>query len=135
MLKDLLYKVKLKAVLGSTDVEIKSLHIDSRAVTKGGCFIAVKGATTDGHNFIDTAIKNGAVAIVAQQLPINNLACITYIEVADSASAAGFMAHNFYGEPSVELKIIGVTGTNGKTTVVTILYNLNLVSVVGLSAQ
>lgn len=124
MLKDLLYKVKLKAVLGSTDVEIKSVHIDSRAVTKGGCFIAVNGATTDGHKYIDAAIKNGAVAIVAQQLPTNIVTGITYIEVADSTSAAGFIAHNFYGEPSVELKIIGVTGTNGKTTVVTILYNL-----------
>jgi UDP-N-acetylmuramoyl-L-alanyl-D-glutamate--2,6-diaminopimelate ligase len=124
MLKDLLYKVKLKAVHGSTDVEIKSLHIDSRTVTSGSCFIAVKGGTTDGHEFIDAAIKNGAVAIIVEQLPVNIIEGITYVEVADSASAAGFIAHNFYGEPSAGLKIIGVTGTNGKTTVVTILYNL-----------
>ena len=124
MLKDLLYKVKLKTVLGSTDVEIKSLHIDSRTVTNGGCFIAIKGATTDGHNYIDTAVKNGAVVIIVEQLPLHILDGITYVEVADSASAAGFMAHNFYGEPSLKLKIIGVTGTNGKTTVATILYNL-----------
>ncbi len=124
MLKDLLYKVKLKAVYGSTDVEIKSLHIDSRSVKNGGCFIAVKGVTTDGHNYLDAAIKNGAIAIIVEQLPINILEGITYIEVANSASAVGFIAHNFYGEPSASLKIIGVTGTNGKTTVATILYNL-----------
>lgn len=124
MLKDLLYKVKLKAVHGSTDVEISSLHIDSRAVEKNSCFIAVKGATTDGHNYTDAAIKNGAVAVIVEQLPTNILDGVTYIEVADSATAAGFVAHNFYGEPSAELKIVGVTGTNGKTTVATILYNL-----------
>ncbi len=124
MLKDILYKVKLKAVHGSTDAEIKSLHLDSRDVLNGGCFIAIKGATTDGHNYIDTAIKNGAIAIVAEQLPANILEGIVYVEVAESASAVGFMAHNFYGEPSASLKIVGVTGTNGKTTVATILYNL-----------
>lgn len=124
MLKDILYKVKLKAVHGSTDAEIKSLHLDSRDVVNGGCFIAIKGATTDGHNYIDTAIKNGAIAIVAEQLPANILEGIVYVEVAESASAVGFMAHNFYGEPSASLKIVGVTGTNGKTTVATILYNL-----------
>ena len=124
MLKDLLYKVNLKAVFGSTDVEIKSLHLDSREVKPESCFIAVKGFVVDGHNFIDVAIKNGAKAIVAEQLPANMIDGITYIEVVNSAAAAGFMAHNFYGEPSAGLKIIGVTGTNGKTTVATILYNL-----------
>ena len=124
MLKDLLYKIKLKAVHGSTGVEIKSLHIDSRSVTNGGCFIAIKGDSTDGHNFIDAAVKNGAVAVVVEQLPTNIVDGVTYVEVADSPSAAGFIAHNFYGEPSLKMKVIGVTGTNGKTTVVTILFNL-----------
>ena len=124
MLKDLLYKVNLKAVFGSTDVEIKTLHLDSREVKPESCFIAVKGFVVDGHNFIDVAIKNGAKAIVAEQLPANMIDGITYIEVVNSAAAAGFMAHNFYGEPSAGLKIIGVTGTNGKTTVATILFNL-----------
>ena len=124
MLKDLLYKVNLKAVQGSTDVEINSLHIDSREVKANSCFIAVKGSAFDGHNFIDAAIKNGAVAIVAEKLPANIIEGITYIEVANSAVAVGFIAHNFYGEPSVGLKLIGVTGTNGKTTVATILFNL-----------
>ena len=124
ILKDLLYKVKLKAVAGSTDVEINSLHIDSREVKPGGCFIAVKGSVVDGHNFIDTAIQKGAIAIIVQQMPANIIDGITYIEVANSAAALGFIAHNFYGEPSTTLKIIGVTGTNGKTTVATILFNL-----------
>ena len=124
MLKDLLYKVNLKAVFGSTDVEIKTLHLDSREVKPESCFIAVKGFVVDGHNFIDVAIKNGAKAIVAEQLPANMIDGITYIEVVNSAAAVGFMAHNFYGEPSAGLKIIGVTGTNGKTTVATILFNL-----------
>ena len=124
MLKDLLYKAKLKAVHGSTDVEIKSLHIDSRSVIKNGCFIAIKGDRTDGHNYIDTAIARGAIAIVVEQMPNNIVDGITYVEVADSSSAAGFIAHNFYNEPSLSMKVIGVTGTNGKTTVATILYNL-----------
>ncbi len=124
MLKDLIYKVKLKAVHGSTDVEINSLHIDSRAVVKSSCFIAIKGDSTDGHNYIDAAIANGAIAIIVEKMPNNIVDGITYIEVADSSSAAGFIAHNFYGEPSLKMKLIGVTGTNGKTTVATILYNL-----------
>jgi len=124
MLKDLLYKVNLRAVLGSTDVEINSLHIDSREVKPAGCFIAVKGSLVDGHNFIDASIKNGAIVIVTEKFPANIVDGITYIEVANSKAALGFMAHNFYGEPSVGIKLIGVTGTNGKTTVATILFNL-----------
>ena len=124
MLKDLLYKVNLKAVSGSTEVEVNSLHLDSRDVKQGGCFIAVKGSVVDGHNYINTAIKNGATVIVAEQLPANKVDGITYIEVVNSKAALGYMAHNFYGEPSVGLKLIGVTGTNGKTTVATILFNL-----------
>ena len=124
ILKDLLYKVNLKAVVGSTDVEINSLHLDSRTVQAGSCFLAVKGSAVDGHNFIDAAIKKGAVAIITEQLPTELVDNITYLEVANSAVAVGFIAHNFYGEPSVDLNVIGVTGTNGKTTVATILYNL-----------
>ncbi len=124
MLKDLLYKVKLTAVHGSTDLQITSLHIDSRTVLNGGCFIAIKGASTDGHNYIDIAIKNGAIAVVVEQLPTILIEAVTYVKVADAASAAGFIAHNFYSEPSLNMKVTGVTGTNGKTTVATILYNL-----------
>jgi UDP-N-acetylmuramoyl-L-alanyl-D-glutamate--2,6-diaminopimelate ligase len=124
MLKDLLYKVKLKAVHGSTDVEIKSLHIDSRTVAACGCFIALKGTTVNGNDFIDAAIAKGAVAIVTENLPANIVDGITYVEVENASTAAGLMAHYFYGEPSTKINLVGVTGTNGKTTVATILFNL-----------
>jgi UDP-N-acetylmuramoyl-L-alanyl-D-glutamate--2,6-diaminopimelate ligase len=124
MLKDLLYKVKLKAVYGSTDVEIKSLHIDSRTVVAGSCFIALKGTTVNGNDFIDAAIAKGAVAIVTENMPANIVDGITYVEVENTSTAAGLMAHYFYGVPSTKINLVGVTGTNGKTTVATILFNL-----------
>jgi UDP-N-acetylmuramoyl-L-alanyl-D-glutamate--2,6-diaminopimelate ligase len=124
MLKDLLYKVKLKAVHGSTDVEVKSLHIDSRAVVAKSCFIAVKGTTVNGNNFIDAAIAKGAVTIVTENMPANKVDGVTYVEVENASTTAGLMAHYFYGEPSTKINLIGVTGTNGKTTVATILFNL-----------
>ncbi len=124
MLKDLLYKVKLLAVHGSTDVEINALHIDSRTVLPNSCFIAIKGASVDGHEFINVAIENGAIAIVAEQMPKQLEEGIVYIQVANTAIAAGFMAHNFYGEPTNAMKLVGITGTNGKTTVATILFKL-----------
>jgi UDP-N-acetylmuramoyl-L-alanyl-D-glutamate--2,6-diaminopimelate ligase len=124
MLKDLLYKVKLKAVHGSTDVEIKSLHIDSRAVVAGSCFIALKGTTVNGNDFIDAAIAKGAVAIVTENMPANMVDSITYVEVENTSTAAGLIAHYFYEEPSTKINLVGVTGTNGKTTVATILFNL-----------
>ncbi|MEQ1552850.1 MAG: UDP-N-acetylmuramoyl-L-alanyl-D-glutamate--2,6-diaminopimelate ligase [Ferruginibacter sp.] len=124
MLKELLYKVKLKAVHGNTNVTVTSLHIDSRKVLANTCFIAINGVETNGHNYIDSAIKNGAIAIVVEILPTNIVDGITYIQVENTSEAAGIMAHNFFGEPSNKFKLIGVTGTNGKTTVATILYNL-----------
>ena len=124
MLKDLLYKVKLLAVHGSTDVEINSLHIDSRAILPNSCFIAIKGVAVDGHDYINVAIGNGAIAIVAEQMPEKLEEGIVYIQVANTGIAAGFMAHNFYGEPTNAMKLVGVTGTNGKTTVATILFKL-----------
>ncbi len=124
MLNDLLYKVKIKAVHGAVNISIASLCIDSRAVEKHSCFIAMKGNSTDGHEYINAAAEHGAAAIVVEKLPAVLHAGITYVEVADSATAAGLMAHNFYGEPSLKFNLIGVTGTNGKTTIATILFNL-----------
>ena len=124
MLKDLLYKVKLLAVNGSTTVAINNLQIDSRMAKNGTCFIAIKGDTVDGHIFISKAIELGAVAIIVETMPINFVEGITYVQVASTSYAAGLMAHNFYGEPTNKLKLVGVTGTNGKTTVATILFNL-----------
>ena len=124
MLKDLLYKVKLIAVHGSTDVDINNLQLDSRMVKNDTCFIALKGDTVDGHSYIDKAIELGAVAVIVEAMPAEIKDGITYVQVASTNNAAGIMAHNFYGEPTTKLKLVGVTGTNGKTTIATILFNL-----------
>ncbi|HTF29550.1 MAG TPA: UDP-N-acetylmuramoyl-L-alanyl-D-glutamate--2,6-diaminopimelate ligase, partial [Flavitalea sp.] len=124
ILQDILYKVAIRSVAGNTDIEMNDLQIDSRKVTPGSAFIAIKGATADGHQFVNTAIDNGAVAVILESLPAIPREGITFIHVQNSASAAGFMAHNFYGQPSEKLKLVGVTGTNGKTTIATLLYKL-----------
>jgi UDP-N-acetylmuramoyl-L-alanyl-D-glutamate--2,6-diaminopimelate ligase len=124
LLQDILYKVGIRSVTGNTAVEIKDIRIDSRKVSAGSCFIAVKGVAADGHQFIDKAINNGAVAVICEILPASIQNNITYIEVQNSAIAAGFLSHNFYEEPSLKLKLVGVTGTNGKTTIATLLWKL-----------
>lgn len=123
-LKDLLYKVQLTSVSGSTSVEISDVQTDSRAVTPGCCFIALRGTVTDGHQYIAQAVAAGARAVVAEKLPDSLATNVTYVEVKDAALACGWMSHTFYGEPSTHLHITGVTGTNGKTTVATLLYKL-----------
>jgi UDP-N-acetylmuramoyl-L-alanyl-D-glutamate--2,6-diaminopimelate ligase len=124
MLKDILYKVSIRSTKGSTNMEIKDLQIDSRKVSTGSCFIAIKGSMTDGHQFIETAIGNGAHAIVCETLPAILNDAVTYVQVEDSTIAAGYISHNFYNEPSLKIKLIGVTGTNGKTTIATLLWKL-----------
>ena len=124
MLQELLYKLAIRSVKGSTDVPVASLHTDSRDVKPGGCFIAVKGHITDGHNYIQQAIQSGAIAVVCQEMPAVFAETVTYVMVENSAAAAGFMAHKFYDEPSTHLKLVGVTGTNGKTTIATLLFKL-----------
>ena len=124
MLKDILYKVSIRSVKGNTNIDVKDLQIDSRKVSKGSCFIAIKGSATDGHEFIETAIEKGATAIICQTLPATIQEAVTYIEVEDTGVAAGYMAHNFYEEPSLKVKLVGVTGTNGKTTIATLLWKL-----------
>ena len=124
LLQDVLYKVSIRSVLGSTSVEVNDIQIDSRRVKQGTAFIAVKGSATDGHQFIDKAIENGAVAIVYEQIPASIKAGIVYVEVQNSALAAALMANNFYERPSEKVKLVGVTGTNGKTTIATLLYKL-----------
>ena len=124
MLKDILYKVSIKSVSGNTSIDINDLQIDSRKVSAGTCFIALVGTAVNGHDFIDTAIGKGAVAVVCESLPVSIKENITYIQVENSAVAAGYMSHNFYKEPSSKIKLVGVTGTNGKTTIVTLLWNL-----------
>ena len=124
MLKDILYKVSIRSVSGDTNISVSDLQSDSRKVSEGSCFIAIAGTAVDGHQYIDTAIEKGAVAIVCEKMPAETKVNVTYIEVDNSAAAAGFMSHNFYAEPSSKLKLVGVTGTNGKTTTVTLLWNL-----------
>jgi UDP-N-acetylmuramoyl-L-alanyl-D-glutamate--2,6-diaminopimelate ligase len=124
LLSDVLYKVPIRSVAGSTSVEINDIRIDSRDIKAGGAFIAVKGVAADGHKFIEKAISNGAIAIVCEEAPVLRNEGIVYVQVEDSAVAAAWMAHNFFGRPSEKLKLVGVTGTNGKTTIATLLYKL-----------
>jgi len=123
-LQNILYKVKLIEVLGTTALAIKDLQIDSRKVTGGSVFIAINGELMDGHAFIDNAIKAGAVAVVCEAMPDLIKENISYLKVADSKEAATYMAHNYYDKPSLKLKLVGVTGTNGKTTIATVLFKL-----------
>ena len=124
LLQQILYKVKIISVTGTSVIEINDLQTDSREVKPGNCFIAIKGTITDGHSFIDNAITNGASAIICQFLPSIINSNIQYLVVENSATAAGVMAHNFYGQLSEKIKLIGVTGTNGKTTIATLLFKL-----------
>jgi UDP-N-acetylmuramoyl-L-alanyl-D-glutamate--2,6-diaminopimelate ligase len=123
-MQDILYKVSIRSVKGNTDVAVNGLLIDSRAVKPGDCFIALKGTKTNGQEYIESAIEKGAVAIVCENLPLLINDNITYVQVENAAEAAGYISHNFYGEPSLKLKLIGVTGTNGKTTIATLLWKL-----------
>jgi UDP-N-acetylmuramoyl-L-alanyl-D-glutamate--2,6-diaminopimelate ligase len=124
ILQDILYKVSIRSVNGSTAIAVTDLQVDSRKINKGSCFIAVKGTAADGHAFIETAVEKGAMAIVCEILPSIIQPGVTYIQVDNSAAAAGFMSHNFYGQPSEKIKLVGVTGTNGKTTIATLLFKL-----------
>lgn len=122
-LSEILYKVRTTALSGNTDIDISGVQTDSRQVKPGDLFIAVKGYAADGHRFIDKAIELGATTIVCEHMPEIKEG-ITYVQTADSAEAAGLIAHNFYDQPSRQIKLVGVTGTNGKTTIATLLYKL-----------
>ena len=123
-LQDILYNVRLQAVTGATDLDVKDIQIDSRKVTEGSVFVAIKGAMSDGHDFITTAISRGARVIVCEVMPALLDEAVTYLQVANSQEAVAHMAHHYYNEPSTKLKLVGVTGTNGKTTIATLLYKL-----------
>ena len=123
-LKDILYKVSLEKVVGNTAVAFRELQFDSRKVGLDDVFIAIKGTQSDGHQFIKKAIDQGALAVVCQQMPKEIINGITYLQVQDTQQALAIMASHFYGNPSAELQLVGVTGTNGKTTIATLLYTL-----------
>ena len=123
-LKDILYKVSLEKVVGNTAVAFRELQFDSRKVGLDDVFVAIKGTQSDGHQFIKKAIDQGALAVVCQQMPKEIINGITYLQVQDTQQALAIMASHFYGNPSGELQLVGVTGTNGKTTIATLLYTL-----------
>ncbi|MBT8283454.1 MAG: UDP-N-acetylmuramoyl-L-alanyl-D-glutamate--2,6-diaminopimelate ligase, partial [Muriicola sp.] len=123
-LKDILYGVGLRAVTGTTAKLVNQICFDSRSVSMDDVFVAISGTQSNGHDYIDKAIASGANAIVCEQMPSELINEVTYLEVEDSKKALAIMASNFYGNPSKNLNLIGVTGTNGKTTVSTLLYQL-----------
>ena len=124
VLKDILYKVNINAVVGSTGITVQKIEFDSRQIQTNDVFVAISGTLTDGHKYIEKAIVDGATAIVCEVLPENLQNGITYIEVENSNQALAFMAANYFEHPSENLKLVGVTGTNGKTTVSSLLYQL-----------
>lgn len=123
-LQTILKGVDVKQINGTTDIQVSGIAIDSREATSGMVFVAVKGTQTDGHNYIDKAIAAGAVAVVFERRPEGLPANVTAIQVSDAASAAGILAHNFYDKPSHKVVLLGITGTNGKTTIATLLFKL-----------
>lgn len=124
VLKDILFGVPLQSVSGSTDVQISDVIFDSRAVKKDALFVAIKGDSQDGHNYIDVAIENGAVAVLCQKIPEELKQGVTYFSCPNSRRALATVATRWYDNPSAELKLVGITGTNGKTSVATMAYQL-----------
>jgi len=123
-LSDILYKVAIEAVIGNTQTPINNVHFDSRKAELNDVFVAINGVSVNGHNYITKAVDQGAIAIICEKLPKNQVNGITYIQVKNTQIALSIVAANYYDNPSGKLKLIGVTGTNGKTTVSSLLYQL-----------
>ena len=124
LLKDILYRVTINRVIGSTSVAINNIEFDSRKIEFNDVFVAIKGVLSDGHNYIEKATDLGALVIICEKIPDKIINGITYVEVDNSNLALSVLAANYYGNPSDDIQLIGVTGTNGKTTVATLLYKL-----------
>jgi UDP-N-acetylmuramoyl-L-alanyl-D-glutamate--2,6-diaminopimelate ligase len=123
-LHEILENIDVVNLSGTTELEVPHLTMDSRSVKKGSMFAAVRGTVTDGHRFIEKAVEQGATAILCEEMPERRHPGVTWIQVAGSAEAFGRAASNFYDHPSEKLKLVGITGTNGKTTTATLLYDL-----------
>lgn len=124
ILKNILYGLPLIDLKGNSDKAVNTIQFDSRKVNAGDCYVAQRGTQVDGHDFIEQAIKNGATSVVCEKIPASTDKDVSYVQLADSSEALGIICHNFYESPSEKLKLIGVTGTNGKTTTVSLLYAL-----------
>lgn len=123
-LSELLKSVSILQIAGPAETEITGVNIDSRKIEKGHLFVAIKGTQTDGHKFIAKAIELGATAILCEDMPEEKIESVSYLQVTSTEDVVGQVATNFYGNPSKKLKLVGVTGTNGKTTIATLLYNM-----------
>jgi len=124
LLKDILYKVAIESVVGNTNISIQHIDFDSRNISLNDVFVAIRGAASDGHEYIAKAENNGAIAIVCEELPQKQISGITYVLVENTKEALAIMANNYYEKPSSRLKLVGVTGTNGKTTISSLLHQL-----------
>ena len=123
-LEEIIKGITVSEIIGNTTKEISGINIDSRLIEPEHVFVAVKGTQTDGHAYITKAIEKGAVAVVCETLPETLNENITYIKVGDTEDIVGKLATAFYGDPTSKLELVGVTGTNGKTTIATLLYNM-----------
>ncbi|WP_445719458.1 UDP-N-acetylmuramoyl-L-alanyl-D-glutamate--2,6-diaminopimelate ligase [Flavobacterium sp.] len=124
ILKDILYKVAIEAVHGTTDIAISKIEFDSRKIELNDVFVAIKGTLSNGHDYIEKALSLGAIAIICEELPSNIVNGVTYIKVKDTNEALAFLSANYFDNPSHNIKLVGVTGTNGKTTIASLLYQL-----------